>query len=367
MKIASILLWLVATSLVSLATDKKPLTNADVVKMVKAELPEATILLAIQANPREFDPSVDALIELKTSGVPSKVIEAMLQPAPATQPVAQASPPSLNDANGTSASEQKSRPYAFALDSSGERKRLQSTPFKIIATKAKGNSVAMLLAESAVTDVAGDIVMNGAANVLLATAGNFGGTIATAAFGLTSTIGQKIFKSDEATLTYVCALGARQSANNVSGSGAQFELYFADVFGADPDEFEPAIVKTNPTPKNWRLVAAIKAKKSEFDDGQQARPLEIIEERVPVNVKKLGRGHAEVAAATPLAPGEYAIVLRPVEKTKKVVLREIEQEQGEGIVLRPVWDFSISQPPAEAGEQKSKPLQPEADVVRASG
>lgn len=70
MKILAILVSLAACYSALFAADKKPLTNSDVVKMVKAELPESTIIMAIQANPREFDFSVDALIELKSNGVP---------------------------------------------------------------------------------------------------------------------------------------------------------------------------------------------------------------------------------------------------------------------------------------------------------
>ena len=56
----------------------KPLTNADVVKMVKAGLDESTVLLAIKQHASQFDTSTDALIDLKTQGVPQSVIHAML-------------------------------------------------------------------------------------------------------------------------------------------------------------------------------------------------------------------------------------------------------------------------------------------------
>ena len=70
--------------------DKKPLTNADVIKLVKAELPESTVLLAIQSSPHAFDTTTDGLIQLKQAGITSKVIEAMMQP---TAPVASTSAP----------------------------------------------------------------------------------------------------------------------------------------------------------------------------------------------------------------------------------------------------------------------------------
>ncbi len=347
-RLASILVLAIHTSITALAAEKKPLTNADVIKMTKAELPEATMILAIQANPHDFDQSVDALIELKAAGVPAKVVEAMLQPS--APPAATPAPEGTSSNAPVMAADQKTRPYAFAIAQNGEKHRLQPTPFKIIATKAKGHSVAMLLTESAVTEVAGGVVMDGAVNAILATGGQFAGTIGGAVVGITGMIGKKVFKSDEITLTYVCALGARQANTSVTADNAQFELHYADVFGADPDEFEPTIVKVSPTPKNWRLIAAIKAKRTEFSD-DQPRPLEIIEERVAASNKKIGRGHVIINPLTPLAPGEYAVVLRPIKKEKSFVLHEVEQEQNEGLILRSVWDFSVQAPPAPADQK----------------
>jgi hypothetical protein len=58
--------------------EKKPLTNADVVSMVKAGLAESTIALAIQKSATDFDTSPQELISLKNQGVPQKVLDAML-------------------------------------------------------------------------------------------------------------------------------------------------------------------------------------------------------------------------------------------------------------------------------------------------
>jgi hypothetical protein len=68
------------------------LTNDGVVKMVKAGLPEAVIIQKIRSSERKFDTSTDALIRLKSAGVPDKVIEAMVAPAAGT-PSAAAPPP----------------------------------------------------------------------------------------------------------------------------------------------------------------------------------------------------------------------------------------------------------------------------------
>jgi len=60
------------------AEDAKPMTNQDVINMVKAKLPESTVLMAVQAAQPGFDTSANGLIKLKTAGVPQGVIEAII-------------------------------------------------------------------------------------------------------------------------------------------------------------------------------------------------------------------------------------------------------------------------------------------------
>ena len=63
----------------ALAQSSKPLTNDDVVQMVKGGFDESTTVAAIQAaSDTNFDTSVQALLALKGSGVSEKVISAML-------------------------------------------------------------------------------------------------------------------------------------------------------------------------------------------------------------------------------------------------------------------------------------------------
>lgn len=63
----------------ALAQSSKPLTNDDVVQMVKGGFDESTTVAAIQAaSDTNFDTSVQALLALKGAGVSEKVISAML-------------------------------------------------------------------------------------------------------------------------------------------------------------------------------------------------------------------------------------------------------------------------------------------------
>jgi hypothetical protein len=55
-----------------------PLTNAAIVKLVRAKFSEKTIVAIIRARPAQFDLSPDRLIELKKSGVGERIILSML-------------------------------------------------------------------------------------------------------------------------------------------------------------------------------------------------------------------------------------------------------------------------------------------------
>ena len=42
-----------------------------------------------------------------------------------------------------------------------------------------------------------------------------------------------------------------------------------------------------------------------------------------------------------LAPGEYAVVLRPISKGKKFSGAEVVQNQGPGLLFNSAWSFTV--------------------------
>jgi hypothetical protein len=75
----SVLTLGIAGLLTALPLTSAAMNNKDVLKMQKAGLSEETILAAMQKEKPEYDTDTDALIELKSAGVPEKVIQRMLQ------------------------------------------------------------------------------------------------------------------------------------------------------------------------------------------------------------------------------------------------------------------------------------------------
>jgi outer membrane lipoprotein SlyB len=80
--------------LVPLAAMAAPMTNDDVIKMVKGGLGEATVIQAINAAEGGFDTSPDGLVKLKQGGVSDAVIQKILahRPAAAAAPAPVAPP-----------------------------------------------------------------------------------------------------------------------------------------------------------------------------------------------------------------------------------------------------------------------------------
>jgi hypothetical protein len=81
------LIALAIALLSNLAAAEQPLTNADIVKLVKAGVSADVILAKIQASETEFVTDTDSLVALANEKVPNAVIQAMMaHTAPAATP-----------------------------------------------------------------------------------------------------------------------------------------------------------------------------------------------------------------------------------------------------------------------------------------
>jgi hypothetical protein len=160
--------------------------------------------------------------------------------------------------------------------------------------------------------------------------------------GIATTIGS-LFRPDEER-TAVWALAAT-SSGRVLDFDPVFEMDFAHIPGVDPDRYQPAIVQLVPTNDNYRLVAAAEV------DGANTGALPrgpIIEESIATDSTRLGRGQYRVAPKMALGPGEFALVLRPIDETRRERRRNAEASLGELLgnstsqILYLTWEFSIA-------------------------
>jgi hypothetical protein len=121
-----------------------------------------------------------------------------------------------------------------------------------------------------------------------------------------------------------------------------FEVSAAKIVGANVDEYSPVVVKLTPS-TNARLVGATEGQERSGARSAMDWPMyaEFVEDRVPSRAEKLAPGNWRVTVTSPLAPGDYAVVLRPDAKDKKFSGADVARNQGAGLLFNAAWPFAI--------------------------
>jgi len=128
----------------------KPLTNDDVISMVKKKLPESVIVSAIQTGPANFNTSTNELIRLNSAGVTEKELNAIVA-ASGNGAAKPSAPDSARNAEASDAPVSKSRmPHAsVAQGNASQELKLEKT--QLAETKTKPSSMKSLAGDSVVT------------------------------------------------------------------------------------------------------------------------------------------------------------------------------------------------------------------------
>ena len=328
--------------------------NAEIQEMVAADFSDSTIIAVIGANVVDFDLSPRALVALKGAGVSEPVIEAMIA-AEAAQERRPEPEPTAAELAETQASVEYARltgmieQLAAKQEAAEKASRTPEPP----ASRADPAPRVWLIEQTERTAIAPTI-----AQVAFASGGRRGermkslqGLASQAlAFaspgisGIASTLGS-LFRAEEER-TAVWALAAAQSSR-VLDVAPIFEIDFAHIPGVDPERYRPTIVQLVTTNDNYRLVAAAET------DGATSGAVPrgpIIEESIVTEATPLGRGQYRVAPKMALGAGEYALVLRPIEETRRERRRDSEASLGELLggstsqILYLTWEFSVAGP-----------------------
>lgn len=343
------LLLLMCPSVSSLA-QQKPLTNADVVNMVKGGLAESVVISAIQLNPANYDISPTALLALKKAGVTQQEQDAMLaamkaaaappapQPGTPTAPTPQ--PAESQPAAGASAG--NSQGWRMPTVSVMQGAAAQAVPLdkaQLAQTKTKPSSMSSLASDSVVTQALAGGINTASYGLASKVSSPVGGTTVQEAGSIFS----GMMARRKPTVTYVWGVAGPSSANVLQNYLPVFTVNFVNAPGIAPDDYEPAIIKLTPAQNTCRIVGATQGK----EDAQASAAADwqvysaFLEERVAVNPEKLKPGEYKVTPRSPLLPGEYAVVLRPVSKSKKFSGGDVARGQGDGFVFDAVWSFQI--------------------------
>jgi hypothetical protein len=302
---------------VSLSAQEKntPLENSDVIKLAANHFGDDLLLKIIDKSHNHFDVSPTSLIALKKSGVSDKVIAAMQDAvarklAPPTPAAPPANPPATTTAAPTASGANAVAGVAIpqmptvSLVAGGNTSSMQPS----IAQIAKTNAPQSLSAANPLAggNPLGSLASQNMTFAALSTAANLIPMVRVA------TMASKLFsasKSQQSSPTFVWGLPSHSSSFVSPSSSPAFDVQYTAVAGFDPDAFEPVLIKLTPTSSNWRLVGA--GSMIVGANGATALP-KITEDRTQVKSTRLAPGHVRLEPTMPLAPGEYAIVLRPV-------------------------------------------------------
>lgn len=338
------LAFLICTSLVSFA-QQTPLANDDVVNMVKGGLAESVVISAIQLNPAKYDVSPTALLALKKAGVTQKEQDAMLaamKAALAAQQPPAAPSPAVASANSVPAEDgaQGWKTPTVTVVQGNASQPLPLEKSQLAQTKNKPTSMASLASDSVMTQA----LQGGISTASYGLASKLSSPVGGATVQQAGSLFSGMIAHRKAMVTYVWGVPNPASANVLQNYLPSFLVNFVNAPGITPDQYEPAIVKLTPAQNTCRIVGATEGK----EDAQASAAADwevyssFLEDRVPATAESSRPGEYKLTPRSPLLPGEYAVVIRPVSRSRKFSGADVARGQGDGFVFGAVWSFQIA-------------------------
>jgi len=343
-RIAILVAMLGVVPLVSARQAQKPLTNEGVIKMVKAKLSESVVVAAIQSSPASFDISPDGLIALQKAGVTQKEMDAVVAAQKAANGGGTATAAANADAGGASPAPAAApgpkwqMPTVTVIQKNGSQV-LPLEKTQLAETKTKPRSLASLSGDSAAVQGIQAGVNDATWNTATHINNGVGGSAVMQAGGIFN----GILGSRQPEVTYVWGVPGPVSANVLQTSTPTFSVNFAKAPGVNPEEFAPEIVKLTPAQNICRLVGATRGREDarSHDAADWKIYSSFVEDRVGANLQKTAAGEYQMSPHSPLLPGEYAVVLRPVSRSEKVSGGDVARGQGPGLMFDTAWSFQV--------------------------
>jgi hypothetical protein len=330
-------------------TGSKPLTNDDVVAMFKGGLGESTVISAIQSQDTNFDISATGLLQLKKSGVPAKIMDAVINAAgkhKTAEDAAAAAKAAAPPAPITTPQVAPGQPSVLIVQGA-QKQAMPAAHTQIVQTKAKASTLGALASDGTLSQAMSGITQSVASAGMMKGSAKLASTAMMANPMMSGAMmaGSLFASHHKQTVTDVWALAGQKSETLIHVVQPVFEVHYEGIPGINADEYEPVLLKLEVTSSNFRLVGATEAKQDELqattsDWGMYSS---FVEERVPAQATKVSAGNYQLQASSALAPGEYGVALRPVSKDKKFTGSSVSQNTGDGLVFNSVWSFEVAQ------------------------
>jgi hypothetical protein len=335
---------------------KPAMTNDDVIKMVQSKLPESVVISSIQSQKSTFHTSANDLIKLQNAGVTEAEMNAMLaasagrsqNPSPALaaagapDPVsaAETATPAAPVPEGAPAPATKSRLPQVALLSGGSSQELPLEKTQLAQTKTKPTSMKSLAGDSTLTQA----FQAGITTATTSVASHIRSSVGTSSVQQAGSIFSNAMAHRKPTVTYVWGVPSPVSANVLQTVSPTFSIDFSRMPAVNADDYEPQIVKLTPAQNTCRIVGATEGKQDANSDPASDWQVysHFLEERVSARAQRVAPGKYRLSPANELAPGEYAVVFRPVSKAKGFSGGDVARAQGDGLMFDAVWTFQIA-------------------------
>jgi hypothetical protein len=221
----------------------KLLTNEDVVAMVKGGLGETTIIAAIQSQDSSFDVSAGALLALKKNAVSSRIMDAMLaankQQAESKGLAAVPAAP----APAANAQPQIAGQPAVLVVQGGSKQAIPIARTQITQTKTKASSLNVLAMDGALGQAMTSMAVQAGSMAAMRSGSVMGASMmGPASMAVGGFLGHR-----KPTVTHVWALPGQKSETVLHAAQPAFEIHYESIPGVNADEYEPVILKLEPT------------------------------------------------------------------------------------------------------------------------
>jgi len=340
-----LVLALVSAPASALQTSQQPtMTNADLVKLVQAGVPESAIIASIHSSTPAFDLSSDGLVALHKAGVTQGELEAAIAANSAAHPAATpavsapTAPATSTPAPAASAPAGTHIP-TVALVTGGASRPILLEKVQLAETKNKPTSMSSLASDSMVSQS-----MQAGVNAAAWDAASHTGSYASyAAVGTAGSLMSGMMAHRKPTVTYVWGITGATSSNVSPSSLPVFLVSVADIPGVNADDYEPAILKLTPAQNSVRLLGATQGKQDASSNAAADWQVysNFLEDRVAIQTQKQASGQYRIVPTSPLLPGEYGVALRPVSKSKQFSGADIMRGQGDGMIFSTAWSFKV--------------------------
>jgi hypothetical protein len=310
------------------------MTNADLVKLVQAGVPESAIIASIHSSAAAYDLSSDGIVALHKAGVTQGELEAAIAANSAAHPAAAAPAPS--PAPSVPAA---THIPTVALLVNGSPRPIPLEKVQLAETKNKPTSMSSLSGDT----VLGQSMQAGVNAAAWDAASHTGSYASYAAVGTAGSMMSGMMSHRKPTVTYVWGITGATSSNVSPSRLPVFLVSVVDVPGVNADDYEPAILKLTPAQNSARLLGATQGKQDARSNAAADWQVysNFLEDRVAIQTQKQASGQYRIVPTSPLLPGEYGVALRPISKSKQFSGADIMRGQGDGMIFNAAWSFQV--------------------------